>query len=176
MHHLIVPGLNNSGPDHWQSFWEKSLPDTGRVVQENWEHPQKEDWVGRLSRYVEKLTSDTVFIAHSLGSITAVEWLLQFRNARVKGAFLVAPADADSVAHIRNFAPVPLSRLPVPSIVIASENDPYLSMDRAKEFAEAWGSGLVDVGKLGHINAETNLGEWLPGRRLLDAFEKGLGG
>lgn len=175
MHHLIIPGLNNSGPKHWQSFWEKSLPDTSRIVQSNWENPQKEDWVERLSRHIAELKTETVLVAHSLGSITAAEWLLREKNPLVRGAFLVAPADADSVERIRSFAPVPLSKLPVPSIIIASENDPYLSMDRAKEFAKAWGADLVDVGMLGHINAETNLGEWPEGRKLLAEFEKKLG-
>ncbi len=174
MHHLIVPGLNNSGPDHWQSFWEKSLPDTSRVVQENWEHPEKEDWIRRLSRYIAGLTSDTVLVAHSLGVVTCVEWMLRERNSLVKGAFLVAPADADCVELIRDFAPVPLKRLPVPSMVVASRDDPFVSFGRAEEFSAAWGASLVDVGNLGHINAETKLGEWLAGRKLLDAFEKKL--
>lgn len=175
MHHLIIPGLNNSGPKHWQSFWEKSLPDTGRIVQRNWENPQKEDWVERLARHISELKTETVLVAHSLGSITAVEWLLREKNPLVRGAFLVAPADADTVERIQSFAPVPLSKLPVPSIIIASENDPYLSIERAKIFASAWGADLVDVGMLGHINAETDLGEWPAGRKLLAEFEKKLG-
>ncbi len=175
MHHLIIPGLNNSGPKHWQSFWERSLPDSERVVQENWEHPEKKDWVERLSRYIGNLRSDTVLVAHSLGSVTAVEWLLQGKSPFVCGAFLVAPADADTVEIIRDFAPVPLKRLPVPSMVVASENDPYVSMERARLFARSWGSSLENVGALGHINAETDLGEWPAGRELLEKFERSLG-
>lgn len=174
MHHLIVPGLNNSGPEHWQSFWEKSLPDTDRVEQENWDHPEKDDWISRLSRYVEKLQTDTVFVAHSLGSITCVEWLLRFENPHVKGAFLVAPADADSVEIIRDFAPVPLEKLPIPSLIVASRNDPFVTFDRAEAFSKAWGSRLVDIGNLGHINAKTRLGEWPEGRRYLSEFESSL--
>lgn len=175
MHHLIIPGLNNSGPKHWQSFWEKSLPDTDRVVQENWEHPEKNDWVERLSGYIAGLKADTVLVAHSLGSVTAVEWLLREKNPFVRGAFLVAPADADSVEIIRDFAPVPLKPLPVPSMVVASENDPYVSMERARLFAASWGSSLENVGALGHINAQTDLGEWPAGRKLLEKFERSLG-
>ncbi len=129
----------------------------------------------RLSRYVEGLRSDTVLVAHSLGSVTAVEWLLQGKCPFVRGAFLVAPADADSVEIIRDFAPVPLQRLPVPSMVVASENDPYVSMERACRFAESWGASLENVGALGHINAQTDLGEWPAGRALLEKFERSLG-
>ena len=42
MNYLIVPGLNNSGPKHWQSFWAKSLPNAVRVEQRSWDKPQKE--------------------------------------------------------------------------------------------------------------------------------------
>lgn len=174
MHHLIIPGLNNSGPKHWQSFWERSLPDTDRVVQKNWEHPEREDWVARLSSYIGRLKTDTVLVAHSLGSVTAVEWLLRNGNPFVRGAFLVAPADADSVEIIRDFAPVPLGKLPVPSLVVASENDPCVSLSRAEFFAKSWGSRLVNVGALGHINAQTDLGEWPAGRKLLERFERSL--
>ncbi|MCR5027890.1 MAG: alpha/beta hydrolase [Fibrobacter sp.] len=174
MHHLIIPGLNNSGPDHWQSFWEKSLPDTSRVVQENWDHPEKCDWVSRLSRYISKLDSDTVLVAHSLGVVTAVEWLLEEKNPYVKGAFLVAPPDADSVEIIHDFAPMPMQKLPVPSMVIASTNDPFVTFERAEAFAKAWGSAFVNVGNLGHINAKTHLGEWPEGRRFLAEFEASI--
>jgi len=174
MHHLIIPGLNNSGPDHWQSYWEKSLPDTSRVVQENWDHPQKADWVDRLSRYIDRLESDTILVAHSLGVITSVEWLLQKGDSRVKGAFLVAPADADLVELIHDFAPVPLQKLPVPSMVVGSTNDPFATWERTELFAKEWGSTLVNVGNLGHINAKTRLGEWPEGRKLLAEFESSL--
>ena len=120
------------------------------------------------------LKTDTVLVAHSLGSVTAVEWLLRKGNPFVRGAFLVAPADADSVEIIHDFAPVPLGKLPVPSLVVASENDPYVSLSRAEFFAKSWGSRLVNVGALGHINAQTDLGEWPAGRALLERFERSL--
>ncbi len=75
---------------------------------------------------------------------------------------------------IRDFAPVPLKTLPVPSMVVASENDPYVSMERARLFARSWGSNLENVGALGHINAQTDLGEWPAGRALLEKFERSL--
>lgn len=152
----------------------KKSPGHGRVVQKNWEHPEKNDWVERLSGYIAGLKSDTVLVAHSLGSVTAVEWLLREKSPFVRGAFLVAPADADSVETIRDFAPVLLKALPVPSMVVASENDPYVSMERARLFAKAWGSSLENVGALGHINAQTDLGEWPAGRALLEKFERSL--
>lgn len=96
----------------------------------------------------------------------------------VAGALLVSPSDVDSSDHtppeLRNFAPMPLKKLTVPTIVVASEDDPYVSLDRARFFAKHWEAPCVDVGKLGHINADSDLGEWPVGRDILKQFEKSL--
>ena len=181
MHYLIVPGLNNSGPDHWQSYWAKSLPDATRVVQRNWDHPQKEIWIETLDEAAGKLDSDTIFVSHSLGVVTTVLWLLRRAAnggvpAHVKGLFLVSPSDPDNVEIIRSFAPMPLEKLPAPTCVVASRNDPFVTMERARFFADAWGARLFDAGELGHINAKSNLGEWEQGRAFLAEFEKSLPG
>lgn len=179
MHYLIVPGYSNSGPTHWQTYWEKSLPDANRVEQRDWEHPHKADWVDTLDRTVAALESDTILVSHSLGVATTVLWLLQKARegavpAKVKGVFLVAPADIDVIDIVEDFAPMPLEKLPVPSCVVASQNDEYVTIERARLFADSWGSLFFDVGRKGHINALSNLGEWEEGRALLREFEKNL--
>jgi hypothetical protein len=63
---------------------------------------------------------------------------------------------------------MPLLRLPFPSIVVASTDDEYVTLDRAQQFARAWGSRLVNIGVAGHINSATGLGSWPLGRALLD--------
>lgn len=180
MHYLIVPGYSNSGPTHWQTYWTKSLPDASRVYQHSWDHPLKADWVSALDETVAGLKTDTVLVSHSLGVVTTVHWLLEKAAkggvpSNVKAVFLVAPADVDKLDLAKDFAPVPLQKLPVPSCVVASENDIYVTIERARQFADAWGSMFVDVGCLGHINADSNLGEWEQGRKILAEFEKTLG-
>ena len=177
MHYLIVPGYSNSGPTHWQTYWANNMPDASRVEQHDWEHPHKADWVDTLDRTVAALESDTVLVSHSLGVATTVLWLMQKARegtvpAKVKGVFLVAPADIDVIDIVEDFAPMPLEKLPVPSCVVASENDEYVTIERARLFADSWGSMFFDVGRKGHINALSNLGEWEEGRALLKEFEK----
>lgn len=179
MHYLIVPGLNNSGPSHWQTFWTKSLPSASRVFQHCWDKPQKEDWIQTLDEAVRQLKDDTILVSHSLGVVTTTLWLLRAKQqgnlpANIKGAFLVAPADADTVDVIKNFAPMPTEKMPVPVYIVGSENDPYMTPARTKFFAEAWGAKLFNAGALGHINSDSNLGEWEQGRAFLAEFEKGL--
>ena len=177
MHYLIVPGYGNSGPDHWQTYWEKSLPDASRVQQRSWESPKKAEWVDSLDKAVYSLKSDTIIVSHSLGVATTVIWL-QMGAAEnrlpgcVKGVFLVAPADVETIDIVEDFAPMPLEKLPVPSCVVASENDEYVTIERARLFADSWGSMFFDIGCKGHINALSNIGEWEEGRALLKEFEK----
>ncbi len=179
MHYLIVPGLNNSGPSHWQTFWAKSLPNASRVYQRCWDKPQKEEWITTLDETVRQLKSDTILVSHSLGSVTTALWLLRAQErhelpANIKGAFLVAPADTDVVESVSNFAPMPTGKLPVPSCIVGSENDPYMTFARAEFFAKSWGAKLFNAGTLGHINSDSNLGEWEQGRGFLAEFERGL--
>ncbi|HSU93561.1 MAG TPA: alpha/beta hydrolase, partial [Gemmatimonadaceae bacterium] len=59
------------------------------------------------------------------------------------------------------------NRLPFPSIVVASTNDEYVTIERARFFANAWGSSFVNIGEAGHINSASDLGNWPRGRELL---------
>ena len=53
------------------------------------------------------------------------------------------------------------------SVVVASTDDPLVSMERAQAFAHAWGSRLVTLRAAGHVNAEAGFGPWPEGRALL---------
>ena len=177
MNYLIVPGLNNSGPKHWQSFWAKSLPNAVRVEQRSWDKPQKEEWVNTLDEAVNNLTGDTVIVSHSLGVATTVLWLAKKVSegnvpAHIKGVFLVSPSDVDNIKVINSFAPMPLLKLPVPAAVVASDNDEFVSIERSEFFADAWGAHLFRAGALGHINSDSDLREWEQGRAFLAEFEK----
>ena len=173
---LILPGYGDSGPDHWQSHWERDDPAFRRVVQEDWLLPKLTDWVARLEDAVACCAAPPVLAAHSLACALVAHWAMRSR-ARAGGALLVAPADVDSPAHtadeVRNFSPVPLVPLPFPSIVVASTDDPFVTPARAAAFASAWGSRLVTVERAGHLNADAGFGPWPEGRRLLAELTRG---
>ncbi|MBV8962428.1 MAG: serine hydrolase family protein, partial [Hyphomicrobiales bacterium] len=71
---LFVPGLGNSGPDHWQTRWEKKLSTGRRVEQTDWEHPRLKEWVARLVEEIARseVKRPAVLIAHSLGNLVVV--------------------------------------------------------------------------------------------------------
>jgi len=167
---LMLPGYADSGYRHWQSQWERADPACRRVVQRDWLQPRLDEWLATLDREVAACAAPPVLVAHSLACTLVAHWVAR-GAAGARAALLVAPSDTDMVAElqeeVRTFAPVPLVRLPFPSIVVASTSDPFAPMTRATAFAEAWGSRLVTIGDAGHINAETGFGPWPEGRRLL---------
>lgn len=168
---LIMPGLGGSGEKHWQSFWAKSFSNAIRLEQENWDEPELDKWRDQLNITLLKLDSPVILVAHSLAVSLVAHWAAKYDNPNIKGALLVAPADVDSPAHtpdaVRGFSPVPITKLPFPSIVITSENDPYVDVQRAGYFAAQWGSGFINIGLNGHINSDSNLGLWEEGQLIL---------
>ena len=169
---LILPGWQNSGPDHWQSRWE-ALHGYVRVQQHDWMLPLRGDWMAQLEEAVLAAPAGPIVLAaHSLGCMLTAAWASHSRNThRVIGALLVAPGDPEREelrAALKSWSPVPRQVLPFNSTLLGSHNDPYCSITRAQQFAQAWGSEFVDYGHSGHINAESGLGDWPEGLQLLN--------
>ncbi len=167
---LILPGWQNSGPDHWQSRWE-TLHGYRRVDQHDWMQPRRGDWIARLEDVILGTEGPVVLVAHSLGCILTAAWAQVSRStARVQGALLVAPGDAEREALrpvLPSWSPIVRQRLPFPSVLVGSRNDPYCGFERAQGLANDWGSRFVDLGECGHINAESGLGDWPEGHAWL---------
>lgn len=168
---LIVPGLRNSGPTHWQSWLETVLPDTRRVEQADWERPCLSDWAARVREEIDAVGEPLWVVAHSFGCLAAVTAGL-VRGARIRGALLVAPADP---ARFGEPAVLLEEQLPFPSLVVASENDPWVSAHAAEYWAGQWGSDFVSVGAAGHINVDSGHGPWPEGLRLFERLRASSG-
>lgn len=173
---LIVPGLHDSGPHHWQTFWHHQYRDAERVELGMWDDPHRNTWVNQLNLAIRRNPRPVVLVAHSLGCL-AVSWWAQLEQPRhtdqVIGALLVAPPDverADIDHRLARFAPYPRLVLPFASLVVASSDDPYCSLSTAQQMAADWGSRFQSAGALGHINSASNLGDWPAGQALLEAL------
>lgn len=166
---LILPGIGNSGPEHWQSLWGKANPSFARVRQRDWDRPVCSEWLDVLEKSVAGVGANAVLVAHSLACALVAHWAAR-TNFRIKGALLVASPNPDGPNFPKEavgFSPLPLKPLSFPSIVVASTNDPYGSVEFAKSMASAWGSCFVNIGPAGHINSKSGLGEWNEGFSLL---------
>ncbi len=170
---LTVPGLDNSGPTHWQTHWERDYEHCARVDLGLWDRPNRNAWVTKLNLAIHDAGRPVVLVAHSLGCL-AVAWWAAMEKPRygdpVVGALLVAPPEVDIAPideRLASFGPAPLAALPFPSIVAASMDDPYIAQHRARRLSQFWGSQFADAGNVGHINAESGLGDWSFGQFLL---------
>ncbi len=160
---FVVPGLHGSGDGHWQTLWQQQCPALGRIHQDHWDVPSLPLWSQRVADVLARADGPAVLVAHSFGCLASVHAAL-YRDVRIAGALLVAPAEP---AKFGVDAELTLRPLPFPSVLVASRNDPWLRLDRARNWAQLWGSEFVEAGALGHINADSGLGQWDTGLRLL---------
>ncbi len=172
---LILPGWQNSGPEHWQSRWER-LHACQRVEQHDWMRPLRGDWIAQLEDVLLADGTPAVLVAHSLGCIQVAAWAAHSQNTgRVRAALLVAPPDVerdDLRQQLPGWAPVVRQPLPFRSLVVASTDDPFGTFEHAAALARQWHSALKDLGPRGHINADSGLGDWPEGHAWLQTLMK----
>ncbi len=159
---LIVPGLRDSGPGHWQTAWHEAFPDFLRVVPSDVHTADLDAWARDVAR-ASASGPPPIVVAHSFGCLATVRAAQAFGCA-LAGALLVAPADPDRFA-VDGF--LPKHRLPFPTTLVASLDDPWLKLVKAGVLASRWGSRLEVAGAIGHINAESGIGPWSAGVDLL---------
>ena len=168
--YLIVPGLGNSGPEHWQTYFETTGNNFKRIIQREWDAPVCKDWVTTIDKVLADYDPTTVIlIGHSLGCTTVAHWATQNKK-KIKGALLVAPSDVEAQQYsfpAKGFAPIPKEKIDFKTIVVASEDDQWVSLARAKYFADNWGSEFINIGKAGHINAASGHYNWNEGLKIL---------
>lgn len=167
---LTLPGWTGSGPGHWQSLWERDHPDWRRVEQRDWERPEPVEWLATAAAALAALHGagerPPLLLGHSLGAVLIAMLAQRHPEWPIGAAFLVAPADvetAEAAAPLRAFAPLPMLRLPFPSVLVASRDDPFLAWPRAEALARAWGSELVDAGFANHLHTAAGYGPWPEG-------------
>lgn len=172
---LLLPGWLNSGAAHWQSRWE-ALHGFRRVEQSDWEWPRRGDWMARLEDVLLEDPAPALLVAHSLGCPLVAAWAAHSRHtARVRGALLVAPPDlerADTPPQLAGWNPIVRARLPFAAHVLYSEDDPFCAADRARAMAADWGAAATSLGAVGHVNAESGLGDWPEGLAWLHSVGK----
>lgn len=170
---FIIPGLGNSGEGHWQTIWEKEFGFT-RINQRDWDTPDKEQWIDAIQNELSKFDPATIIlVGHSLACSTIVYWSQKY-PAKIKGALLVAPSDTESEVYpagTTGFKPMPMTKLPFRSTVISSTNDMYVSIERANQFANTWGSKMIMLPEAGHINVAAGFGRWPGGIDFLKQLD-----
>ncbi|ABE36163.1 serine hydrolase family protein [Paraburkholderia xenovorans LB400] len=171
---LILPGRGSSGSDHWQSHWEAANPHYLRVQQDEWDSPVLDAWLPRLNAAIQAEAVPALLVAHSLSVSLVAHWASRY-SGPVAGALLVAPSDVEAPSYpagTSGFAPLPLRPLGFPAIVVASTDDPRVSVERARQFADAWGARFVLAGAYGHLGSASRLEDWPFGQLRLAELAK----
>lgn len=176
---LIVPGLRDHVEEHWQTLLAAKLPNVRSVAPLEDRKLSRDARVEALERELAAIEGPVVIVAHSAGAMTVAHWA-QRPTRDIRGALMATPSDMETpmpdgypaldVLQQNGWTPIPMRKLPFPSIVAASSNDPLTTFERAREFAEAWGSELVELGPVGHLNPASGYGEWPRAMAFIEAL------
>lgn len=177
---LIVPGLREHVPDHWQTLLAQQLARVRTVPPLEHDKLSCAARVAAIETEVQRIDGPVVIVAHSAGAIMVAHWALRATRP-IHGALLAAPADLETplppgypereTLRAHGWLPIPRGRLPFRSIVAASTNDPLARFERVAGLAADWGSRLEDVGAVGHLNPAAGFGEWPRAMALLEELE-----
>lgn len=173
---LIVPGLRDHVSAHWQTLIASEIPRSVTVPPLLQDKLDCSARVAALEATFQSIDGPVVIVAHSAGVMITVQWQKRL-NRVIQGALLAAPPDFEmpmpagyssmETLEANGWFPVPKARLPFPSIVAASRNDPLASFERVSRIADAWGSQLVDLGNVGHLNPKSGFGPWPRAHELI---------
>jgi uncharacterized protein len=182
---LIVPGLRDHVAQHWQTLLASRLPGVRTVEPMGREDLDCARRAAAIEREANAIKGPLVLVAHSGGVIMVVHWAKQTQRD-VRGALLATPPDFErampagypTVDKLREggWLPVPRDRLPFLTIVAASRNDPLARFERVAELARDWGSKLVDLGNVGHLNPASGYGHWAQAEDLIAELATPLAG
>jgi predicted alpha/beta hydrolase family esterase len=175
MSYLFLAGINNSSAQHWQRRWHLQMGGIW-VEHRDWDRPNAEEWIQDLKKALKASQGPTLIIAHSLGCLLLAAWARERKETNLAAAFLVAPPNPESTKlppEIRGFGSPFESRLEVPILLVASQNDPFGDLEYAKRLSGHWNAEFLDVGAKGHINVASGLGDWEEGRRAMNDWIEG---
>ncbi|MFE4530451.1 RBBP9/YdeN family alpha/beta hydrolase [Streptomyces anulatus] len=173
---VIVPGMRDHVAEHWQTLLAQRIEGARTVPPLEHDRLSRAARVAALDEVVTAIDGPVVLVAHSAGVMTVVHWA-QHPTRRIHGALLATPADLERPLpdgypttedlDRGGWNPVPRRRLPFPSMVAVSSNDPLAGRRRVAGMAEAWGSRPVDLGAVGHLNPASGFGYWPRAEQLL---------
>jgi predicted alpha/beta hydrolase family esterase len=173
---VFVPGIRDHVEDHWQTLLAARLPRADCVPRLGKGVLALSAWVDALDATIARHDGPVWLAAHSAGAVIVANWARDCWRP-VAGALLATPPDfarplpagypsLESLSA-NGWVPIPRARLPFPSIVAASRNDPLGDFGSVAELAGDWGSKLHDAGKVGHLNGASGFGEWKAAPDLL---------
>ncbi|WP_429502206.1 RBBP9/YdeN family alpha/beta hydrolase [Pseudomonas sp. 2835] len=178
---LIVPGLREHVADHWQTLLAARLAKVQTVPALQRNGLDCNARVEAIEQALQQIDGDVVLVAHSAGVLMVAHWAARYQRP-IKGALLAAPPDLQAAwpaaypspdsLHANGWSPLPITPLPFPSIVAASSNDHLASLEAVSSMARGWGSQLLELGAVGHLNPAAGYGPWPQAETLIQALDR----
>jgi predicted alpha/beta hydrolase family esterase len=178
---LIVPGLRDHVAEHWQTLLQNRLANVRSVPPLQVNGLDCQARVEAIQRELEQINGDVVLVAHSAGVLMVAHWAARYQRP-IKGALLAAPPDLEAQwpaaypspdsLRANGWAPLPITELPFPSIVAASSNDHLASLEAVSAMARGWGSELVELGAVGHLNPAAGFGHWPQAETFIQTLDR----
>ncbi|UXI04460.1 RBBP9/YdeN family alpha/beta hydrolase [Photobacterium sp. TY1-4] len=177
---LIVPGLRDHVEDHWQTLLANRLPNVRTVPPLEVDRLSCTARIDAIQRELDNIDGPVILVAHSAGVLMVTHWATKYQR-QIKGALLAAPPDLNATwpeqypspatLNENGWSPLPLLKLPFPSLVAASTNDHLASFEAVQSMAEQWGSELVNLGDVGHLNPASGFGDWPLAEKLIASLD-----
>jgi hypothetical protein len=163
---LLLHGWGGSDFPHWQSWLAGEIAKDYGCVNflkfSDFDAPKLALWLEELQYALDDFQPDIV-ICHSLANTLWFHLCQTQSLQKIQKLYLVAPPSLTcEVGELSEFFPVqtPHNLNAVKTLLITSTNDPYMSMDEAKQLQKKLNIEMKILENAGHINAESGYGEW----------------
>ncbi|WP_151899329.1 RBBP9/YdeN family alpha/beta hydrolase [Sulfurimonas hydrogeniphila] len=163
---LLLHGWGGSDYPHWQSWLAGETAKEYGCVNflkfSNFDTPKLAVWMQELESALADFKPDIV-ICHSLANTLWFHLCNTKKIPEIEKLYLVAPPSLTcKIKELEEFFPVstPAQLFAKETLLIASTNDPYMSLDEAKELQKTLHVKIKILNNAGHINTDSGYGKW----------------
>lgn len=163
---LILHGWGGSDFPHWQSWLASELAkEYGTVSFFKFSNPNTPElgmWKSELTEHLKDFKPDIV-LCHSLANILWFHLCNDEKIQEIQKLYLVAPPSLEcKIEELQSFFPLqpPMRLYAKETLLITSTNDPYMTLDEAKDLQKKLNVQMKVLANAGHINSESGYGEW----------------
>jgi len=162
---IIVHCWDGYPKKHWYSWLKKELEKKGFAVElpamPETAEPTLKKWLPYLQKTIGEADEDTYLVGHSLGCITILHYLENLpKGKRIGGTVLVAgfsePIGYDELKSFfaKKVDYKKVKRSANKFVLIHSDNDPYVPMERGTLMEAKLGAKLLVMRKAGHVTTQ----------------------
>lgn len=156
----IVHGYTAHGEAHWFPWLKAKLQNQGYDVisfnMPNSSNPKLKGWIEYLDRSVLKLDENTIFVGHSLGCVTVLNFL-QNKKKKIKGVVLVSGfAEETPIPELQEFVDVPIDYALIKELIdhriaISAIDDDIIPCDLTRAMSQKIGASYIEESRGRHF-------------------------